>query len=61
MPNGRCRLHGGKSTGPRTAAGLERIRAVRTKHGRYSADTLKLAALVRELKADAKATLRRVR
>jgi len=40
---------------------LERIRAVRTKHGRYSADTLKLAALVRELKADAKATLRRVR
>ena len=22
MPNGRCRFHGGKSTGPRTAAGL---------------------------------------
>jgi hypothetical protein len=21
----RCRLHGGKSTGPRTAAGLERV------------------------------------
>jgi hypothetical protein len=36
MKNGRCRMHGGKSTGPRTAAGIERIRASRTKHGRYS-------------------------
>lgn len=35
MPNGRCRMHGGPSTGPRTAAGIERIRASRTKHGRY--------------------------
>ena len=26
MPNGRCRMHGGASTGPRTAAGLARIR-----------------------------------
>lgn len=33
---GRCRLHGGKSTGPKTAEGIERIRAARTKHGRYS-------------------------
>src|SRR2546428_14038457 len=23
MPNGRCKLHGGKSTGPRTPEGLE--------------------------------------
>lgn len=36
MPNGRCRMHGGPSTGPRTAEGIERIRASRTKHGRYS-------------------------
>lgn len=36
MPNGRCRLHGGLSTGPRTAAGIERIRLASTKHGRYS-------------------------
>jgi hypothetical protein len=27
MRNGRCKLHGGKSTGPKTAAGLARIRA----------------------------------
>jgi hypothetical protein len=36
MKNGRCRMHGGKSTGPRTQEGIERIRASRTKHGRYS-------------------------
>jgi len=33
MPNGRCRFHGGKSTGPRTPAGLERSRMARLKHG----------------------------
>ena len=33
----RCRMHGGASTGPRTAAGLERLRAARTTHGLYAA------------------------
>jgi hypothetical protein len=33
---GRCRLHGGLSTGPKTGEGLERIRRAVTKHGRYS-------------------------
>jgi hypothetical protein len=36
MSNGRCRLHGGLSTGARTAEGIERIRQAVTKHGRYS-------------------------
>jgi len=36
MKNGRCRLHGGLSTGPRTEAGIESIRRARTKHGYYS-------------------------
>jgi hypothetical protein len=34
----RCRLHGGLSTGPKTAAGLARLRTAKTKHGRYSAE-----------------------
>jgi hypothetical protein len=34
MPNGRCRLHGGLSTGPKTVEGIERIRKAVTKHGR---------------------------
>jgi len=36
MPNGRCRLHGGLSTGPRTPEGLERSRRARRKHGFYA-------------------------
>ena len=31
----RCRLHGGLSTGPRTAEGRARIAAAQLKHGRY--------------------------
>jgi len=31
----RCRLHGGQSTGPRTAEGRARIAAAQFKHGRY--------------------------
>jgi hypothetical protein len=37
MGNGRCRLHGGLSTGPKTAEGIARIRRAVTKHGRNSA------------------------
>jgi hypothetical protein len=33
----RCRLHGGKSTGARTLAGIQRIRKGRWKHGGRSA------------------------
>ena len=36
----RCRLHGGRSTGPRTPEGLERSRKARWKHGRYLAEAI---------------------
>ena len=35
----RCRMHGGRSTGPRTSEGMARLRAARTVHGAYSAET----------------------
>jgi hypothetical protein len=55
MPqNGRCRLHGGLSTGPRTAEGLARLRAARTVHGCRSAEARKTRAMVRTLMAEAK-------
>jgi hypothetical protein len=44
MANGRCRLHGGKSTGPRTAAGLARSRAARLVHGHRTAEAIALRA-----------------
>jgi hypothetical protein len=36
--DGRCRIHGGASTGPRTPEGVERIRAARTIHGGRSGE-----------------------
>ena len=33
LPVGRCRLHGGASTGPRTEEGLKRLAVSKTKHG----------------------------
>jgi hypothetical protein len=36
MPNRRCKVHGGKSTGPRTPEGIERSRRANWKHGYYS-------------------------
>jgi DNA repair protein RadD len=54
MPNGRCRMHGGASTGPRTPEGLERSRKANWKHGGFSAETIesrrKAAAAVRLLR-----------
>ncbi|MGU3536806.1 HGGxSTG domain-containing protein [Methylobacterium sp. A54F] len=40
MPNGRCRLHGGKSTGPVTAAGKERSRLSGWRHGHYTKEAV---------------------
>jgi hypothetical protein len=54
MKNGRCRMHGGLSTGPRTAEGRERCRRARLTHGGYSAH-------VRALRVAARAHGRRVR
>jgi hypothetical protein len=39
MGNGRCRMHGGRSTGPRTPEGLARLAAARTTHGDHDAAT----------------------
>jgi hypothetical protein len=45
MENGRCKFHGGLSTGPRTPEGLERSRRARWKNGVYSEET---KAILRE-------------
>lgn len=42
MRNGRCRMHGGASTGPTTAEGRERCRQVNWKHGGRSAEAIEL-------------------
>jgi len=54
MANGRCRIHGGTSTGPKTQEGIERIRMTHWKHGRRSAEAIRRrkegVALRREIK-----------
>jgi hypothetical protein len=41
-------MHGGRSTGPRTLEGLERVRAASLEHGRYSAVEREAVALALE-------------
>lgn len=57
MKNGRCRLHGGASTGPRTAEGLECMRHSKIKHGLYTKEMREFRRVTREMMAQAKATL----
>ncbi len=51
MANGRCRMHGGKSTGPRTPEGLARSRRAGYKHGHYCAENIARRREVRRLMA----------
>ena len=47
----RCKLHGGRSTGPRTPEGKARVAAAHTKHGRRSkANVEKVREINSELK-----------
>lgn len=47
MPNGRCRMHGGPSAGPRTPEGLARSRRANWKHGAFSREAFALRAAER--------------
>ncbi len=49
MKNGRCRMHGGKSAGPKTKEGLERSQKARLKHGRYSKEVKDVLRKIREV------------
>jgi hypothetical protein len=54
MTNGRCRMHGGRSTGPRTPEGLASLTAARTTHGNYCAEARAFRAGCRTLLARGK-------
>jgi hypothetical protein len=60
MKNGRCRLHGGLSTGPKTAEGIERTRRALTKHGRYAAAAKAERQYLRKLLKECRTTLRQL-
>jgi len=60
MANGRCRMHGGASTGPRTAEGLARSKRARWKHGLYSAEALAEQKRTRELLTQSRELLKQL-
>lgn len=45
----RCRLHGGRSTGPRTLSGLARSKSANLRHGEYSRESQTIRKLGRML------------
>ena len=55
---GRCTRHGGKSTGPRTQAGRDKLAQLHLKHGRYTKErreaAKKRAAVGRKVRAEIK-------
>lgn len=57
MANSRCRMHGGKSTGPRTPEGLERSRKANFKHGFYSAEVIAECRFMKQLLHNSRETL----
>ena len=57
----RCRMHGGRSTGPRTEEGLARLRAARTIHGHYSAEARALDRRILTLARRARVVIDAVR
>ena len=54
--NGRCSLHGGKSTGHKTEDNLARLTAARTTHGKYTkekrAEAKRFAKQGRQMRAE---------
>jgi hypothetical protein len=44
-----CRMHGGKSKGPRTKNGRERVRLASLKHGEYAKEAIAEQKEIREL------------
>ena len=59
QPVGRCKVHGGVSTGPRTKEGLARLTAARTTHGRFTkekrAEARRFAEEGRQMRGELKA------
>ncbi|WP_281041329.1 HGGxSTG domain-containing protein [Methylobacterium nonmethylotrophicum] len=58
MPNGRCRIHGGTSTGARTPEGRERAARANWKHGRYTARAIALRRMIAKAGRDLEEMIR---
>jgi len=55
LNNGRCRLHGGLSTGAKTGVGKQRQLVAKTKHGYYAKAAIKQRRELKQLLKEARA------
>lgn len=58
IASGKCRMHGGASTGPRTPEGLARARRGNWKHGQRSARSMVLRRAIAQAGRDLRAAMR---
>lgn len=49
MKNGRCRMHGGKSTGAKTKQGIENIKKANLKNGFYTKEAIEEGKLFKKM------------
>lgn len=61
MKNGRCRMHGGSSTGPKTPEGKKKISMAHWKTGRFSKKAIEQRSHFRKLLRDSHAVLKMLR
>lgn len=61
MKNGRCRMHGGGSTGPKTAEGKDAIRRAHWKHGQYSKFSKEVQKREAEARRQERARIKQIR
>jgi hypothetical protein len=57
---GRCSRHGGKSTGPRTQAGRDKIAALHTTHGRLTKEKREAARKRAEVGREVRARIKEI-
>ncbi len=60
MKNGRCRMHGGKSTGARTKAGIEKIKKANFRSGLYTKEMVLSGKYMAMLIKESKATIEKI-
>jgi hypothetical protein len=61
MANGRCRLHGGKSSGAKTKEGKQKQKKANRKHGFYTPEVQEELKFMRFLRQKAKENLKDVK
>lgn len=57
MSNGRCRLHGGKSSGCKTVEGKKKIELAGTVHGFYASSAIQERKILRKMIQQARSVL----